>query len=465
MGLSFVARFFKPNTRKQFKEANQELVKQIECTFSKQDAADFSKAFSSKISLGRPLTVGSVRAFVNDLIVKHPEKLKLVPGLNLTDQDSVTQQDSATQYMINSMIAMIPEIVENSGTVAAVKFYQEFSSRLSWGSPLTATRLNAFIHNLPVKLETDLPGSASLMLLEDNTKYDICLNKDITNIFERYFGKDVENRFSNFLKENYANTPLTSEKIKNFVANIQAKNTCPAGKEVENFFKKQLAEIFNYAPDSQTEKDHNPHEWNGGSVTKDDPKIADVFFTDMNRGSYFLQPKPGELENLYVHPVDSKQEDNNKKAAAQKLVDFVGNRDQAFEISKVINQSGLCHPFLTMLTKSEVTPFKLPLEEKNGLFPDDKPKLSFTLSKNDSNQTVISFESKSNPIFFKQIDKAQKLPDENFIPLDENSFVNYSYDVTCIFDNNNKLTMVPSNIKYDVNMKAGFNKTAYQMMC
>jgi hypothetical protein len=179
----------------------------------------------------------------------------------------------------------------------------------------------------------------------------------------------------------------------------------------------------------------------------------------MNRDFYFLQEESVGLESLYIQPSDSNQEDNNKKTAANKLVRFVGSRDHAFEISKVINHSGLCHPFLTMLMKSDVTPFKLPLNKKGNPAVGSKAHMSYTFSKNVNEQTVIHFAYESKPTFF-QINEPGSKSNEKKIPLDESSFLNYSYDFTCNFDNDNNLTMVPSNIQYDVKMKAGFNEAA-----
>jgi hypothetical protein len=67
IGLSFVARLFKPCTRKEFVEANEQLVKVI------QEEVDpylitstFRKKFSLHLHSGSPLTIGSVRAFFKD---------------------------------------------------------------------------------------------------------------------------------------------------------------------------------------------------------------------------------------------------------------------------------------------------------------------------------------------------------------------------------------------------------------
>jgi hypothetical protein len=75
IGLSFVARLFKPGTRKEFVEANKQLVEVIKEDLDPYLTTPFRKKFLLHRHSGSPLTIGSVRAFFKDIIVTSEKDL------------------------------------------------------------------------------------------------------------------------------------------------------------------------------------------------------------------------------------------------------------------------------------------------------------------------------------------------------------------------------------------------------
>jgi hypothetical protein len=96
-------------------------------------------------------------------------------------------------------------------------------------------------------------------------------------------------------------------------------NGYTAPKNVEDFFKNELATIFK---EEAAKKDHRMHVWDKNRA-QDDPKIASLFFKDVSRDPYYLSLESGELEPLYVKNQNLTKDDNTE-AAAKKLADFVG---------------------------------------------------------------------------------------------------------------------------------------------
>ena len=64
IGFAFVARFFSPTTRNDFRAANERLAELIKASYSDKAEESFKTSFSSHLYWGKPLTVGSVKKFL-----------------------------------------------------------------------------------------------------------------------------------------------------------------------------------------------------------------------------------------------------------------------------------------------------------------------------------------------------------------------------------------------------------------
>jgi hypothetical protein len=407
MGLSFVARFFKPNTRNQFKEANEKLVDQISKEIDPDVAKAFKATFSSRSSWGSPLTAGRVRAFFKDTVLDPMYLAK-----------STQNQNNEVNYLLDNVSSIILD---------------------------TKT----------------FPSETQLNLGKDIGTYTS--TSRVISLIEKQFGREVAKDFSREIKDK---GPLTAGMVRQFfsVDNQEGKGNG----DMETYFAKDLKS--NFTGNTGIKTPVNWKEILGGDAAEKNPalpKISSEFFRDLGRANYILENSPNQKEALFKTPEDSHDNDkiqSEKLAASKRFINFMnGNEDLAFQMSQIATQGILSMPFINMLkntTEQNLCPIKLPLNATTGTFSLKGTHMSYTFSKESKDQIVIHFTSESVPNLLRVTNKDHLA---GTIPLDkEGSLVKYSYDIKCKLDNEGKLALKDGqpdlevkNINYDVKITAG----------
>lgn len=219
-----------------------------------------------------------------------------------------------------------------------------------------------------------------------------------------------------------------------------------------------------------------PHEWDsekGKAVAQDEklPVISEQFYFDIDRINCSLPSEDGQLTPLYDRSIKEKSEalsqiegdalcEAERETAAKKFVSFVGDDAKALSISKAVNQQLIFDP-LEVAMHTPDGPLQLP--GHGGGSPrgnKGEGRTSYAFSKSPDGDVVLRVKVQRNPTSFipAKIDpQTGKITEEvNPILLNpKNSFVNFDYDLTCHFDDQGELSIIPGPINYNYHLEEG----------
>lgn len=195
--------------------------------------------------------------------------------------------------------------------------------------------------------------------------------------------------------------------------------------EIQSKFESQLNnpnkdELVNAFTDQKVEEE------------ADAPIVSFQFHRDLlaQHCSYFLEDASGTRRPLYLDQDLHSSEDGDERAerqrtdASKSFIDFIGNNDQALEVSRVANQAVL-GTFFTLMNTAD-GPFQL--DHQGGIPALSSP--TYTFSKPQEGKVIVHVAFEGNPRAFSFSDKTK-----NPIRLDsKKSSAKISYDMTFDFD-------------------------------
>jgi predicted nucleic acid-binding Zn-ribbon protein len=163
----------------------------------------------------------------------------------------------------------------------------------------------------------------------------------------------------------------------------------------------------------------------------DPSTISYQFYRDLSSPSspYLLTDKTGTTTPLYeAYNLDSTNQDEQRSLerneASNKFIDFIGDKDQALEVSRIVNQAWLGTLFSEMNTA--VGPFQL--DGQSGIPALKNP--TYTISKPQEGRVVAHVAFKSKPNSFSFLDNNK----DPVVLNDKKSSAEINYDITFLFD-------------------------------
>jgi hypothetical protein len=164
----------------------------------------------------------------------------------------------------------------------------------------------------------------------------------------------------------------------------------------------------------------------------DPSMISFQFYRDLQSPSspYLLTDKIGTTTPLYeAYNLDSTNQDEQESSpklnkALNKFIDFIGDKDQALEVSRIVNQAWLGTLFSAMNTADG--PFQL--DGQSGIPSLKSP--TYTISKPQEGRVVAHVAFKSEPKFFSFSDDSKPPVTLNL----KKSSAEINYDITFLFD-------------------------------
>ncbi|MCX6958238.1 MAG: hypothetical protein NT164_06865 [Verrucomicrobiae bacterium] len=180
----------------------------------------------------------------------------------------------------------------------------------------------------------------------------------------------------------------------------------------------------------------------------------------MDRFKFSLLSERGELTPLYDRSTNERSQvlrtteweamiETEKETAAKKFVAFVGDDAKALAISKVMNQQ-LIFATLTRVTKTTDGP--LQLLNHGGGEPIGPVSIAYTLLKSPEDNLIIRVNTQQKPRFFLPAGKTDQIELDS-----QKSFVNFYYDLTCHFDAEGNLSIMPGPINCNYHLEQGSN--------
>jgi hypothetical protein len=164
----------------------------------------------------------------------------------------------------------------------------------------------------------------------------------------------------------------------------------------------------------------------------DPSTISYQFYRDLSSPSspYLLTDKTGTTTPLYeAYNLDSTNQDEQRSLerneASNKFIDFIGDKDQALEVSRIVNQAWLGTLFSEMNTA--VGPFQL--DGQSGIPALKNP--TYTISKPQEGRVVAHVAFKSKPNSFSFLDNNK---DPVVVLNPKKSSAEINYDITFLFD-------------------------------
>ncbi|MBX9576958.1 MAG: hypothetical protein K2W97_00605 [Chthoniobacterales bacterium] len=166
----------------------------------------------------------------------------------------------------------------------------------------------------------------------------------------------------------------------------------------------------------------------------DAPIVSFQFFRDLLSpiSRYLLKDEDGTTTPLYQDrdrdsSVDHGEDHTERNAASNKFIDFIGDKDQALEVSRVANQA--CLGTLLSAMNTADGPFRL--DNQGGTPSRGNP--TYTISKPQKGKVVAHVEFRDKPKFFSPFAP----PGTTKVPIfldSEKSYANIDYDMTFTFD-------------------------------
>ena len=191
------------------------------------------------------------------------------------------------------------------------------------------------------------------------------------------------------------------------------------------------------------------HTWSNeiDAQSKKLPAISEQFYFDIDCGRFFLLPERTPLYDETTKNDDDALHEKGRQNAIVNFRNFVGNENQALAISKVANQQ-VSYSALTKVIKTTNGP--LQLQNHGGGEPIGKTLVFHTFLKSPQGNLIIRVNTEQKPEFFMPAEKTKS------IELDqEKSFVNFDYDLTCHFDDDGNLSLMPGTINYNYHLEEG----------
>jgi hypothetical protein len=258
-------------------------------------------------------------------------------------------------------------------------------------------------------------------------------NKQLVEQVKTEFGDDAAIAFkATFSSRSSLGSPLTAGSVRAFIAGYYLPPDIQKGFIDTLNDPEQLKKM-------PTAMQH--HNWLGDT---DGPDISEQLYLDVHRTDYSLLDSQGRKSPLYDRVQNNHLSEEapkfipEKRAALEKFVDFIGDKDKAFKISQFTNQQISLAP-LRALTSTPNGPFKLP-SHGAGL-PEGGIKTSYNFSKSENGDVILRFQVNQNPSLLKTTNKEIDLDNKK-------SFINFDYTLTFHFDNENNLSIKSGPIGY-----------------
>lgn len=221
--------------------------------------------------------------------------------------------------------------------------------------------------------------------------------------------------------------------------------TVTTSQQLPNDIQEQFSKILN---DPKTrlssEAANKQHVWTTSEEEITPPPISYQFYRDLGGTEYNLQDgeKVTQLYDRIANASNNEElQEKAKEAAVKKFVAFVGDEAKALAISKIANQQFAFVPLKTLL-KTPNGP--LQLQQHGSGLPEAGVQISHTFSKSPNGDIIIRMNVHQKPKGF------QKVSDQQMIELNsQKSFANFDYDLTCHFDEQGNLLVIPSQINYN----------------
>ena len=164
------------------------------------------------------------------------------------------------------------------------------------------------------------------------------------------------------------------------------------------------------------------------------PIVSFQFFRDLLSpiSRYLLKNEDGTTTPLYQDrdrdsSVDHEEDHTERNAASNKFIDFIGDNDQALEVSRIVNQACLG----TLLSAMNTADGPFHLDNQGGTPSRGNP--TYTISKPQKGKVVAHVEFRDKPNFFSPFAPPGTTKETIFLD-SEKSYANIDYDMTFTFD-------------------------------